>query len=62
MAPDFFEPFRRGLAEFGFSEGRDVTVEFHNIAGYGNGCPRLSSMWYAEGQRRSSQLGVGGEP
>jgi putative tryptophan/tyrosine transport system substrate-binding protein len=39
--PDFFEPFRRGLAEFGFSEGRDVTVEFHNIAGYGERLPAL---------------------
>jgi putative tryptophan/tyrosine transport system substrate-binding protein len=39
--PDFFEAFRRGLAEFGFSAGRDVTVEFHNIAGYGERLPAL---------------------
>jgi putative tryptophan/tyrosine transport system substrate-binding protein len=39
--PDFFEPFRRGLAEFGFSEGRDVTVESHNIAGYQERLPAL---------------------
>jgi putative ABC transport system substrate-binding protein len=39
--PGFFEPFRRGLAEFGFSEGRDVTVESHNIAGYQERLPAL---------------------
>ena len=30
---DFMEAFRRGLAEIGFLEGRDVTVEYHTTDG-----------------------------
>jgi putative tryptophan/tyrosine transport system substrate-binding protein len=29
LAREVVETFRRGLAEFGFSDGRDVTVEYH---------------------------------
>ena len=31
---DSIEAFRRGLAEIGFLEGRDVTVEYHNTDGH----------------------------
>jgi putative ABC transport system substrate-binding protein len=30
----YFEAFRRGLAEIGFLEGRDVTVEYHTTEGH----------------------------
>jgi putative tryptophan/tyrosine transport system substrate-binding protein len=32
--PEWVEAFRRGLAEAGFSEGRDVTVEYHTTDGH----------------------------
>jgi putative tryptophan/tyrosine transport system substrate-binding protein len=35
-APEVVEGFRRGLAEIGFSEGRDVTVEYR-VVEYGHG-------------------------
>jgi putative ABC transport system substrate-binding protein len=33
-ARDVIDSFRRGLAEIGFLEGRDVTVEYHTTAGH----------------------------
>jgi putative tryptophan/tyrosine transport system substrate-binding protein len=39
--PEFVEAFRRGLAEVGFSEGRDVTVEYHLADGH---FERLSAL------------------
>ena len=38
---DFVEGFRRVLAEVGFSEGRDVTVEYHTADGH---FERLSAL------------------
>jgi putative tryptophan/tyrosine transport system substrate-binding protein len=50
---EWVEGFRRGLADVSFSQGRDVTVEYHTTD---SGCRRLSLIWYAEGRRRSSHL------
>jgi putative ABC transport system substrate-binding protein len=41
--PETIEAFRRGLAEVGFSEGRDVTVEYHNADGYAERMPALAA-------------------
>ena len=38
---DVFEGFRRGLAEIGLLEGRDVTVEYHTTDGHSE---RLSAL------------------
>ena len=38
---DVFEGFRRGLAEIGFLEGRDVTVEYHTAEGQLEQLPSL---------------------
>ena len=38
---DYIEAFRRGLAEIGFLEGRDVTVEYHTTDGHSE---RLSPL------------------
>jgi putative ABC transport system substrate-binding protein len=38
---EYVEAFRRGLAEAGFSEGRDVAVEYHTSGGYAE---RLSAL------------------
>ena len=38
---DVFDAFRRGLAETGFLEGRDVTVEYHATDGHSE---RLSPL------------------
>src|SRR6516164_7861930 len=38
---DFIDAFRRGLAEIGFLEGRDVTVEYHTTGGHSE---RLSPL------------------
>ena len=38
---EYFEAFRRGLAEIGFLEGRDVTVEYHTTDGHSE---RLSAL------------------
>jgi putative ABC transport system substrate-binding protein len=37
------EAFRRGLAEVGFSEGRDVTVEHHTVDGHADRLPALAN-------------------
>jgi hypothetical protein len=37
------EAFRRGLAQVGFSEGRDVTVEYHTADGHYERLPALAS-------------------
>src|SRR5215468_1111097 len=39
--PEFVEGFRRGLAQVGFSEGRDVTVEYQTADGHAE---RLSAL------------------
>jgi len=41
------EAFRRGLAEIGILEGRDVTVVPHVPSGF----RRLPLIWYSEGRR-----------
>ena len=37
------DPFRRGLAEIGFLEGRDVTVEYHTAEGHLEQLPSLAA-------------------
>jgi putative ABC transport system substrate-binding protein len=37
------DPFRRGLAEIGFLEGRDVTVEYHTSEGHLEQLPSLAA-------------------
>jgi putative ABC transport system substrate-binding protein len=41
--PEIFEAFRRGLAQVGFSEGRDVTIEYHTADGHYERLPELAS-------------------
>jgi putative tryptophan/tyrosine transport system substrate-binding protein len=41
--PEFVEGFRRGLAETGFSEGRDVTVEYQTTDGNRERLPALAA-------------------
>jgi putative tryptophan/tyrosine transport system substrate-binding protein len=41
--PEPVEGFRRGLAEVGFSEGRNVTVEYHNAGGHYEQLPALAA-------------------
>jgi putative ABC transport system substrate-binding protein len=41
--PDVIEGIRRGLAEVGFSEGRDVTVEYHTAEGHPERLPALAA-------------------
>ena len=43
----YVEAFRRGLAEIGILEGRDVTVVPHVPSGF----RRLPLIWYSEGRR-----------
>ena len=38
---EYIEPFRRGLAEIGILEGRDVTIEYHTTEGHSE---RLSAL------------------
>ena len=40
---DFIDAFRRGLAEVGFLEGRDVTVEYHTTEGHIEWLPALAA-------------------
>jgi putative tryptophan/tyrosine transport system substrate-binding protein len=40
---EYVEGFRRGLAEIGFSEGRDVTVEYHSADGHFERLPALAA-------------------
>jgi putative ABC transport system substrate-binding protein len=41
--PESVEAFRRGLAQVGFSEGRDVAVEYHTADGHAGRLPALAS-------------------
>src|SRR5262249_48879744 len=41
--PVVVEGFRRGLAEVGFSEGRDVAVEYHTADGHFERLPALAA-------------------
>jgi hypothetical protein len=51
--PEYVEGFRRGLAEVGFSEGRDVTVEYRTADGHFElELPTAALIWYAKGWRR----------
>ena len=46
------DAFRRGLADIGFLEGRDVMVEYHIAEeGHLEKLRRLPLIWYAEGWR-----------
>jgi putative ABC transport system substrate-binding protein len=40
--PENVDAFRRGLAQVGFSEGRDVTVEYHTADGHAERLPALA--------------------
>jgi putative ABC transport system substrate-binding protein len=40
---DVIDAFRRGLAEIGFLEGRDVTVEYHTVEGHLEQLPSLAA-------------------
>jgi putative ABC transport system substrate-binding protein len=40
---DFIDAFRRGLAEVGFLEGRDVTIEYHTTDGHPERLPGLAA-------------------
>jgi putative ABC transport system substrate-binding protein len=40
---DVIQAFRRGLAEIGFLEGRDVTVEYHTAEGHSERLPALAT-------------------
>jgi putative tryptophan/tyrosine transport system substrate-binding protein len=42
LLPEPVEWFRRDLAEVGFSEGRDVTVEYHLSDGHDERLPALA--------------------
>src|SRR5215467_10453056 len=42
-ARETIEGFRRGLAEVGFSEGRDVTVEYYNADGHVERLPAVAA-------------------
>jgi putative ABC transport system substrate-binding protein len=37
------EAFRRGLAQVGFSEGREMTIEYHTADGHPERLPALGS-------------------
>ncbi len=41
--PEQVEAFRRGLAQAGFSEGRDVTIEYHTADGHAERLPALAA-------------------
>src|SRR5262249_37899070 len=41
--PEQVEAFRRGLAQVGFSEGRDVTLEYHTADGHLVRLPALAA-------------------
>jgi putative tryptophan/tyrosine transport system substrate-binding protein len=41
--PEVIEGIRRGLTEVGFSEGHDVTVEYHTADGYPEQLPALAA-------------------
>src|SRR5262249_2249120 len=58
--PEYFEGFRRGLAEVGFSEGRDVTVEYHNAGGHYEQLPALAADLVR--RRSAAIIAIGGPP
>jgi putative ABC transport system substrate-binding protein len=43
LTRDVIEAFRRGLAEIGFLEGRDVTIEYHTPDGHSERLPALAA-------------------
>ena len=58
--PENVEAFRRGLAQVGFSEGRDVTIEYHTAAGHAERLPALASDLVR--RRPTAILAAGGPP
>src|SRR5262245_22140114 len=56
--PVFVEGFRRGLSEFGVSEGRDVTVEYHTADGHPERLPALAADLVR--RRPAAIIAVGG--
>ena len=58
--PKIFEAFRRGLAQVGFSEGRDVTIEYHTAAGHLERLPALASDLVR--RRPTAIFAAGGPP
>src|SRR5215469_10977706 len=59
LLPEFVEGFRRGLAEAGLSEGRDVTVEYHTADGHFERLPALAADLV---RRRPTAIVVIGAP
>ena len=47
--PEFVEGLRRGLADAGFSEGRDVTVEYYTVDGHYDRLPALAADLVRQG-------------
>jgi putative ABC transport system substrate-binding protein len=51
--PEYVEAFRRGLAQVGLSEGRDVTLEYHTTDGHAD---RLSALTAEVVNRRPAAI------
>src|SRR5215831_12075799 len=55
---EFVDGFHRGLAEVGFSEGRDVTIERHTADGHSERLPALAADLVR--QRPAAIIAIGG--
>ena len=45
------QPFREGLAQLGYVEGRNVAIEFCWAEGHYDRLPKLAGTWYAAKSR-----------